>query len=115
MKGIVTLVSFTCQWSQFAADRPLRNQGLAPVPIGPKRPRNRLYSANVTMPTGIVASLRPPKVPNSRLWRPILAPVSGRYFAMSRIFRPALEETGSVRAETGSFPAGAFVRQRPRR
>jgi hypothetical protein len=31
-------------------DRLLRNQWLTPVLIDPKRPRNRLYLANVTMP-----------------------------------------------------------------
>src|ERR1700730_17302423 len=48
--GVVTLAIFTCQQSQFAADRLLRNQRLTPVLIDP-RPRNRLYSANVTIAT----------------------------------------------------------------
>jgi hypothetical protein len=43
------------------------------------------------------------KVQNRRLWRAILAPVSGRHFPMSGISESRLAETGSIRAETGSF------------
>ena len=42
--------NFYLSSSQFAVGSPSQNQPVAPRPTEPKWPRNRLYSANVTMP-----------------------------------------------------------------
>jgi transposase len=50
--------NFYLSSSQFAVGRPSQNQPVAPRPTEPKWPRNRLYSANVTMPSKLITTLR---------------------------------------------------------